>query len=129
LDVEGDAGDDAQGAPKVTAAARKRSPSLARENCRSWSVGGDHLHGGDGGGEVAVVDAGAGGGGGTGSGDGDLGERGEVVEGEALALEVGGEFGVGDAASDGDGAGLSVDVHRGEVLERRAARRSCRRWY
>ena len=68
-------------------------------------------HGGDGGGEVAVVAAGAVGGGGAGSDDGDVGQRGEVVEGVAAGVDVGRELAVGDAGSDGDGAGFWVEVH------------------
>ena len=76
------------------------------------AVGGDDLHGGDGGGEVAVVVAGAVGGGGAGSGDGDVRQRGEVVHGEALRVDATErELAVGDAAADGDGAGLVVDRH------------------
>ncbi len=74
-------------------------------------------HGGDGGGEVAVVAAGAVGGGGAGSDDGDVRERGEVVEGVAAGVDVGSELAVGDAGSDGDGAGFRVEVHLVELLE------------
>src|SRR6185369_10139931 len=71
----------------------------------------------DGGGEVRVVDAGAMGCGGGGSGDGDVGERGEVVECEALGVDDWGEIPVADAGADGDGAGLLVDGDLIEVVE------------
>ena len=57
-------------------------------------------------------------GGGDGAGDGDVRQRGEVVEGKAARIDDGGEFAVGDAGADGDGAGFFVDVDLVEVLER-----------
>ena len=77
------------------------------------AVGGDDFHGRDGGGEVAVVAAGAVGGGGAGSDDGDVRERGEVVEGVAVGVDVGSELAVGDSCSDGDGSRFRVEVHLG----------------
>ena len=116
LDVEGDAGDDAEGSEMDDGAEELVAVFGAGEGVE-LAVGGDDLDGGDGGGEVAVVDAGAVGSGGGGSDDGDVGERGEVVDGVAAGVDVGGELAVGDAGADGDGAGLGVEVDGVELLE------------
>src|SRR5215469_6693898 len=80
------------------------------------TVVGDDVHGGDCGGQVAVIAAGAVGGGSAGSGDCDVGERREVAEGEAPLVDVRSELAVGDTCSDGDSAGGGVEVDLVEML-------------
>ena len=96
-------------APRLTTAPRKLVAIFGAGEGVEGAVGGDEFDGGDGGGEVVVVAAGAVGGGGAGSDDGDVGERGEVVDGEAAGVDEGGELAVADAGSDGDGAGFGVE--------------------
>ena len=103
LDVERDGGDDAEGSEMDDRAGEGVGVFRAGDGVEA-AVGGDDLHGGDGGGEVAVVAAGAVGSGGAGSDDGDVRERGQVVERVAAGVDVGSELAVGDAGSDGDGS-------------------------
>jgi len=116
LDVEGDVGDDAEGAEVDDGSAEDVGVGGAGEGVEG-AVGGDELDGGDGGGEVFVVAAGAVGGGGAGSDDGDVGEGGEVVDGETAGVDDGGELAVGDSGADGDGVGGGVEGDVGEVFE------------
>ena len=110
LNVEGDGGEDAEGT-EVDCGSGEDAGVLRAGDGVDGAVVCDDLHGGDGGGEVAVVAAGAVGGGGAGSDDGDVRERGKVVEGVAAGIDVGSELAVGDARSDGDGAGFWVEVY------------------
>ena len=71
LDVEGNGGEDAEGA-EVDYGSGEDVGVLRAGDGVDRAVVGDDLHGGDGGGEVAVVAAGAVGGGGAGSDDGDV---------------------------------------------------------
>lgn len=117
LDVEGDAGGDAEGS-EIDDGAEKLFAVFGAREAADAAVGGDELDGGDGGGEVAVVAAGAVGGGGAGSDDGDVGERGEIVDGEAAGVNVGRQLAVGYAGADGDGSGFRVESYLVELLER-----------
>jgi hypothetical protein len=71
-----------------------------------FAVGGDDFKGADGGGEVAVFDAGAVGGCSDRSRDSDVGQGGEVVDGEALGVDYRSQGSVADACAYGDGLGL-----------------------
>lgn len=115
-DVEGDAGGEAEGSEGDDGSGEGVGVVVAVEG-DEVAVAVEELEGADGGGEVAVVAAGAVGGGGDAAGDGDVGQRGEVGDGEALRVEPGGELAVADAGSDGDGFFAGVEAHFGEVFE------------
>ena len=81
------------------------------------AVGGDDLHAGDSGGEVAVLYSGAVGCGGAGSDGGDVWQGSEVVKGESLFIDIRREDAIADACADGDGLCVGVDDHRIESGE------------
>ena len=81
------------------------------------AVGGDDLQRGYRGREIAVLDSGAVGRGGAGSDRGDMGQRGKVVEGESLLVDVGSEGAVPHPCANGDGLCLRVEHHGIEMGE------------
>src|SRR6185437_1142958 len=79
---------------------------------------GDEFKSGDGGGQIAVVQAGTVGGGGDGPGHRDVRQGSEVVQGEAALVDDGGELAVFDSRAYGRDACFLVDVDRVEGFER-----------
>src|SRR6185437_13397013 len=109
-DIESGSGDNAQ-ASEGDSSAEDLVAIFFAGDVDNVAVGGNDLHRRDSGGEVAVFVTGAVCGGGTGSGDRDMRQRGEVVDSEALRVEIRSELPVGDAAADRDGASLGIDRH------------------
>ena len=117
FDVEGDVGHDAEQAEVDDSSIELVTVLGAREGLEG-AVGVYELDGGDGGREIFVVDTGAVGSGSDGSRDGDVGQRGEVVQGEALGVDHWGHITVADAGSDGDGFCSFIELDVLEVGER-----------
>jgi len=114
LEVQGDAGDDSDGAEADDCGGELVSISVAGQ-MEDVTGGGDDFEGANGSGKVAVVQAGAMGCGGDRTGDGDMRERCEIVKGVALSVDDGGELAVADSGADHDGAGMFVNLDRIEI--------------
>jgi hypothetical protein len=117
LDVEGHPGDDAQGTKPDDHPGEIGRVSAG--DGEQFPVGGHDLQGAHGGGQVAVAVPRSVRGRCDGAGDGDVGQGGEVVQGESLPMQRLGERPVPGSAADGDGAGLGVHDDAGvQVLQR-----------
>ena len=90
LHGEREVGDDAECAERDDRAGKALGVAFAGERV-DLAIGADELERGDGGREISVVHARAVGGRGAGSGDRNVRQRGEVVQGEAGAVELQGE--------------------------------------
>ncbi len=110
LDVQGHPGHGAERAQPDDQAVEVRVAPCGRDHL---ARGGDQLQAGDGGGQVAVGVPGAVGGGGHRPRDRDVGQRGQVGQGQALGLEHLGQLPVAQAAGQGHRARGVVDDHVG----------------